>query len=82
MLLRRAAPGSVVSVDWDMITFKLRGRYNWPTYRTLNMANPLGYTQAKTQHIFDDSLDFADLLDAMESESIDRTLTADIISAH
>jgi proteasome accessory factor A len=82
MLLRSATPGSVVSVDWDMITFKLRGRYNWPTYRTFNMANPLGYTQVEAQHIFDDSLDFASLLDALESEAFDRTLTADIISAH
>jgi len=82
MLLRSAAPGSVFSVDWDAIIFKLRGRYNWPAYRTFNMANPLGYTQAEAQHIFDDSLDFADLLDALEFESFDNTLTADAVSAH
>jgi hypothetical protein len=82
MLLRIATPGSVVSVDWDIITFKLRGRYNWPTYRTFNMANPLGYTQAEAQHIFDNSLEFADLLDALESESFDKTLTAEALSAH
>jgi hypothetical protein len=46
------------------------------------MANPLGYTQAEAQHIFDDSLDFADLLDALEFESFDKTLTADAVSAH
>ena len=69
MLLRRAAPESVVSVDWNTITFKLRGRYSWPSHRTLDMANPLGCTQAEAQHIFDSSLDFADLLDALESVS-------------
>jgi proteasome accessory factor A len=82
MLLRRAAPGTVVSVDWDTITFKLLGRYNWPVHRTFNMANPLGFTRAEAQHIFDNSLDLADLLDALESESSDRSLTADALSAH
>jgi proteasome accessory factor A len=81
MLLRRATPGSVFSVDWDTITFKMRGRYNWPTYRTFNMANPLGYTQAEAQEIFDSSLDFADLLDALESDSCGTTLTADAFTA-
>ena len=47
MLLRRAAPESVVSVDWDAITFKLRGRYNWPSYRTLDLADPLGGTAGR-----------------------------------
>jgi proteasome accessory factor A len=81
MLLRRAASGSVFSVDWDTISFKLRGRYNWPIYRTFNMANPLEYTQDDAQHIFDDSLEFADLLDALEYDLYDRTLTAEAVSA-
>jgi proteasome accessory factor A len=82
MLLRSAAPDSVVSVDWDSITFKLRGRYNWPTYRTFHMDNPLGYTQADAQEIFDSSLDFPSLLDALESNSYDSTLTAESLSTH
>jgi hypothetical protein len=76
MLLRRAAPDSVVSVDWDTITFKLRGRYSWPSHRTFDMANPLGCTQAEAQHIFDSSLGFADLLDALESVSDSWALPA------
>ena len=82
MLLRRAVPGSVFSVDWDEITFKLRGRYNWPAYRTFKMENPLGYTQAEAQDIFDNSIDFADLLDALEYDLYDRPLTAEVVSAH
>lgn len=69
MLLRRANPDSVVSVDWDAITFKLRGRYNWPSYRTVNMADPLACTQAEAQRIFDEFVDFEDLLDALEARS-------------
>ena len=39
MLLRRAMLENVEvdNVDWDRITFKLRGRYAWPTYRTLEI---------------------------------------------
>jgi proteasome accessory factor A len=67
MLLRRADPESVVSVDWDAITFKLRGRYNWPSYRTLDLANPLAGTEAETQAIFAQNEDFEDLIDALEA---------------
>jgi proteasome accessory factor A len=81
MLLRRAAPDSVFSVDWDTITFKLRGKHNWPSYRTFDLSNPLGYTQAEAQHIFDSTDDFAELLDALESNSTERTLTADALAA-
>jgi proteasome accessory factor A len=76
MLLRRAAPGSVVSVDWDAMTFKLRGRHTWPSHRTFDMANPLGCTRAEAQHAFDSSLDFADLLDALDSLASHRPLPA------
>lgn len=82
MLLRRAAPDSVFSVDWDTITFKLRGKHSWPSYRVFDMTSPLGYTQTEVQHIFDSTNDFAELLDALESESTERTLTADALSAY
>jgi proteasome accessory factor A len=82
MLLRRAASDSVDSVDWDAMTFKLPGRYSWPTYRTVNLANPLGYTQAEAQFIFDSSLDFTDLLDALESLSTGKTVTLDALSTN
>jgi hypothetical protein len=81
MLLRRAAPDSVVSVDWDTITFKLRGKHNWPSYRVFDMTSPLGYTQAEAQHIFESTDDFALLLDALESDSTERKLTADAFAA-
>jgi hypothetical protein len=46
------------------------------------MENPLGYTQAEAQDIFDNSIDFADLLDALEYDLYDRPLTAEVVSAH
>lgn len=71
MLLRRASRDAVgvESVDWDRMTFKMRGQYSWPSYRTLEMADPLGFTQELAQPVFDSSLEFADLLDGLESLS-------------
>jgi hypothetical protein len=73
MLLRRAAPESVVSVDWDSITFKLRGRYNWPTYRTVDLPDPLAHTQAEVAALFAEITGFEDLLDALEARSAGET---------
>jgi hypothetical protein len=69
MLLRRAAPDSIVSVDWDSITFKLGDRYSWPSYRTLALPDPLGCTRAESQPIFDHAKDFESLLDALEDHA-------------
>jgi hypothetical protein len=74
MLLRRAAREGVVvdSVDWDRITFKIRSRYAWPCYRTLEMADPQGFTEAEARPIFERSEEFTDLLDGLESFSRGR----------
>jgi len=66
-LLRRAGPETVVSVDWDAITFRLRGRHNWPYYRTVDMSDPLGGTRADVQSVFDENPVLDDLLDALDS---------------
>jgi proteasome accessory factor A len=72
-LLRRAMNDGVEveSVDWDRMTFKMRGRYAWPTYRTLELANPFGFTRAEAEPIFDSCEEFADLLDGLESLASD-----------
>jgi proteasome accessory factor A len=67
MLLRRAAPESVVSVDWDSITFRQEGPYSWPSYRTVDLTDPLGGTQAEAQPIFDHFEDFEDLVTALQA---------------
>ena len=68
MLLRRAASDNVTvdSMDWDRITFKIRGKHNWPIYRTLKLSDPLGFTQAAAQPIFDSCLSFVELLNALD----------------
>ncbi|MGA3372073.1 MAG: proteasome accessory factor PafA2 family protein [Terracidiphilus sp.] len=76
MLLRRANSEGVevTSVDWDTMTFKLRGRYAWPSYRTFDLENPLGLTQAEAQRFFDSSGNFTELLDGLESLSAPKAL--------
>jgi proteasome accessory factor A len=84
MLLRRAHTDGVevTSVDWDTMTFKLRGRYAWPSYRTFDLENPLGLTQAETQHMFDNSASFAQLLDGLESLSDGKALPRKALAAN
>ena len=69
LLLRRADPASVVNVDWDSITFKIRGRHSWPTSRTVDLADPLSFTRAEVQPLADSEPNLEDLLDALETES-------------
>jgi proteasome accessory factor A len=84
MLLRRASRYNVdvESVDWDRMTFKIRGRYAWPSYRTLDLADPLGFTQADAQPIFDSCADFGDLLDALESQFARTAVPLDAIAVN
>jgi proteasome accessory factor A len=84
MLLRRALSDNVEveNVDWDRITFKIRGRYTWPTYRTLDMDNPLGFTKDIAEPIFDSCADFGDLLDGLESLSAGIAIPVDAIAVN
>jgi len=77
MLLRRAASEGVEvdTVDWDRMVFKLRGSRSWQSCRTLDMANPLAFTRAEAEPIFESGASFAELLDGLES------LTANIGAA-
>jgi proteasome accessory factor A len=72
MLLRRAGAAGVVTVDWDQMTFKLPGRFSWPTYRTVALADPLGYTRAELEPLFAQCATLTDLLDALDDYSAAR----------
>jgi Pup amidohydrolase len=66
MLLRAANPEWVDSVDWDSISFRVRDGSYWPARRNIDMANPLGMTEAETAPLFAKESRFSDLLDALE----------------
>jgi hypothetical protein len=82
MLLRRAIEDRVEvnTVDWDRITFRIKGRHNWPSYRTIAIADPLGFTQAHAESIFDECSDFNDLLDGLESLSVGDSTIHDTVA--
>jgi proteasome accessory factor A len=63
-LLRIAGPENIDKVDWDEITFRLEGQ--WPYRRTVRLANPLGFTKAKTHFLETATLD--DALDILGAE--------------
>jgi len=68
MLLRTAPPGSVVAMDWDFLTFE------YPIgslcYRRLQLANPLLFTRAETEPLFQRCDKFDELLDALGAERL------------
>jgi len=63
-LLRIAGPERIEKVDWDEITFRLKG--GWPYRRTVALANPLGFTKAKAHFLETATLD--DALDVLGAE--------------
>ena len=63
-LLRIAGAENIEKVDWDEITFCLEGQ--WPRRRTVKLANPLGFTKAKTRFLETATLD--DALDVLGAE--------------
>jgi hypothetical protein len=83
MLLRRASSEGVEvdSVDWDRMTFRIRGRYAWPSYRTIDLEDPFAYTQAAAQPVFDACTDFSDLIDGLRELSSGRAGSPQVLTA-
>jgi proteasome accessory factor A len=67
MLLRKADPDWVDSVDWDSISFRVRDGGYWPAGRNVDMENPLGMTEVELAPLFDEDGGFTDLLDGIEA---------------
>jgi hypothetical protein len=58
-------PDRIDFIDWDSIRFRLASRSGWPIYRTLEMADPLGFTKADTAALLDSGLPLEEILDAL-----------------
>lgn len=67
MLLRRAGEAGVPVefVDWDRITFRLRGPGGAPVYRTLALDNPLAFTENAIRRLFDQCDTFPRLFEGL-----------------
>jgi len=75
MLLRKADPDWVDSVDWDSISFRVRDGGYWPSRRNVDMENPLGMTEAELVPLFEKDGRFTDLLDAIEAAAAGTSAT-------
>lgn len=64
MLLRRAGPELAHRVDWDRVQLK-SGRGPAPAYRTVELADPLGFTRGEMEPVFSGARSLDDLLDGL-----------------
>jgi proteasome accessory factor A len=72
-LLARAGPGEVTAANWDRIDFSLTDGRGWRRLRSLDLANPLGWTRQATEEVFrrTSGLDAAlEGLDALKPASV------------
>jgi proteasome accessory factor A len=64
-LLSLADPSQVERVDWDSITFLVKGDHYWPRESTVNLANPLGFTRIACERVFHPSATLEGVLEIL-----------------
>jgi hypothetical protein len=65
MLLRLVGPDAVESVDWNSILLRVGQVGYQRIYRRLDLANPLGFTKAETDHILQGGRNLDVILDEL-----------------
>ena len=65
-LLRCAGPDCLDDVDWDRVRFHVGRAGVWPGWRSVHLANPLGFTRADCESIFTHSHDLHEILDRLD----------------
>ena len=68
-LLRLAEPQQVERVDWDSISFSLKGDGYWPRLNTVNLNNPLGFTRSACDRVFQSSANLEEALELLGGTS-------------
>ena len=69
MLLRCAGDDVIDTVDWDVISFRLRGPRYWPVTRKISLGTPLALTRADSESIFRRCENLAEVLDSINVAS-------------
>jgi proteasome accessory factor A len=64
-LLRLAEPQQVERVDWDSITFSLKGDDYWRRESTVNLTNPLGFTRTACEQVFQNGATLEEALEIL-----------------
>ena len=73
MLLRSVSSDVVDDVNWDSISFKFRTGRGRTLRRRLEMANPLHFTKAATEQIFNEATSLDQMLDALGAPRKDES---------
>ena len=68
-LLRIADPEQVERVDWDSVTFTVKGEYYSWRESTVHLGNPLGYTRAACERVFQSSTNLDEVLEILGPSS-------------
>lgn len=66
-LLRHTPPAALDDVDWDRVRFHAHSRSGWPGWRSVHLANPLGFTQADCAPLFQGGGTLEDILDRLDA---------------
>jgi hypothetical protein len=66
MLLRVADPDQVDHVNWDAIRVRIRRPDGSVRYRSVELADPLGFTKAQTERLFQSAESVEEILDRLE----------------
>ena len=69
-LLQLAEPDQVEQVDWDSVTFSLKGDQSWPSTSTVHMTNPLGFTRTACERVFQSSTTLEEVLEILGTNSV------------
>jgi proteasome accessory factor A len=66
MLLRQAGRAGIDRTDWDEVSVVVgRSRWGWKSTRTVELADPLGFTRVEAEECFEQAESLSELLDAL-----------------
>ena len=67
MLLQRAGPERTAGVDWDFVRCVVRDEFGCFQHRTVDLADPLGFTREDSQPIFKGAVPLGAVVDALQA---------------
>jgi proteasome accessory factor A len=65
-LMRLAGRDMTDDIDWDSMRFKVKSPRGWPSYPTLELGDPLGWTATETAPVFAAAATLEEALSALE----------------